>query len=105
MNEDNIFMDRAIRLADLAEREGNLPVGAVIVFKGEDGQQAWVPLQYLMTKGGNGILKYSYNALELSVNPGEVLAVYEEINGFGMAEKADGTKGWVPLRNMFQQKG
>jgi hypothetical protein len=73
--------------------------------KGEVGQQAWVPLQYLTVKDGNGVFKNSYNALELSVNPGEVLSVYEEINGFGMAEKADGSKGWVPLRILVLVKG
>ena len=72
--------------------------------KGENGQQAWVPLQYLTIKAGKGVFKGSYNALELSVNPGEVLTVYEEVNVFGMAEKADGSKGWVPLRNMTQEK-
>jgi hypothetical protein len=39
------------------------------------------------------------------VNEGEELLVYEEINGFGMAEKSDGKKGWVPLRNMVEEEG
>ena len=73
--------------------------------KGQNGQQAWVPLQYLIIDAGQGVFKHSYNALELSVNPGEVLSVYEEINGFGMAEKADGSKGWVPLRNIRPEEG
>jgi hypothetical protein len=71
---------------------------------GKEGQRAWVPLQYLTITDEKGVFKTSYNALELSVNLGEVLTVYEEINGFGMAEKADGSKGWVPLRNMTLEK-
>jgi tRNA(adenine34) deaminase len=47
MPEDNKFMRRAIELALLAEREGNLPVGAVIILHGEmvaEGRSAiWVP--------------------------------------------------------------
>ncbi len=47
MSEDISFMHRAIELAQLAEQEGNLPVGAVIVFAGEiiaEGRSAiWVP--------------------------------------------------------------
>ena len=45
--EDKKFMHRAIELALLAEREGNLPVGAVITLHGEveaEGRSAiWVP--------------------------------------------------------------
>ncbi|MCJ7701529.1 MAG: hypothetical protein MUO62_08115 [Anaerolineales bacterium] len=33
--EDNLYMNRAIELALLAEQEGNLPVGAVISLGGE----------------------------------------------------------------------
>lgn len=45
--EDNLYMNRAIELALLAEQEGNLPVGAVISLGGEvvaEGRSAiWVP--------------------------------------------------------------
>ncbi len=45
--EDETFMRRAIELAQLAEQEGNLPVGAVITLQGEivaEGRSAiWVP--------------------------------------------------------------
>ena len=47
MLEDEKFMHRAIELALLAEREGNLPVGAIITLDGEvvaEGRSAiWVP--------------------------------------------------------------
>lgn len=38
--------------------------------------------------------------MELSVQTGEILVIHEIVNGFGMSEKPNGTKGWVPLRNM-----
>jgi len=38
--------------------------------------------------------------MELSVKVGEELVVYEVVNGFGMSEKPDGAKGWVPMRNL-----
>jgi hypothetical protein len=72
--------------------------------KGKNGKQAWAPVQYLTIDGETGIFRRNYNAMELSVSAGEELSVYEEINGFGMAEKADGKKGWVPLRNMVEEK-
>ncbi len=47
MSQDDMFMRRAIELALLAEREGNLPVGAVITLDGDvvaEGRNAiWVP--------------------------------------------------------------
>jgi tRNA(adenine34) deaminase len=47
MSKDEQFMQRAIELALLAEREGNLPVGAVITLGSEvvaEGRNAmWVP--------------------------------------------------------------
>ena len=72
--------------------------------KGENEKQVWAPRQYLTIKEETGIFQRNYNALELSVGEGEELLVYEEINGFAMAEKLDGQKGWVPLRNMAEVK-
>lgn len=47
MSEDEKFMHRAMELALLAEREGNLPIGSVITLKGEsvaEGRNTiWVP--------------------------------------------------------------
>ena len=47
MSQDNLFMQRAIEMALLAEHEGNLPIGAVISLDGEvvaEGRNAiWVP--------------------------------------------------------------
>ena len=71
--------------------------------EGKGGKCAWVPVQYLLIKGETGTFRKSYNALELSLHVGEALIVNEQINGFGMAEKADGQKGWVPMRNLVEE--
>jgi hypothetical protein len=68
--------------------------------EGQNDNQAWVPKQYLEIKEDTGIFLTDYNALELSVAIGEILSVYEIVNGFGMAEKQNGERGWVPLRNL-----
>lgn len=65
-----------------------------------NSKKAWVPKQYIIIDGANGVFKKDYNAMELSVKVGEELVVYEVVNGFGMSEKPDGTKGWVPMRNL-----
>ena len=64
-----------------------------------DGPAAWVPKQHLDRTGGKATFKENYDARELSVSVGEALIVHEIVNGFGMAEKPDGTRGWVPMRN------
>ena len=69
---------------------------------GSRGQQAWVPRQFLEIQGTSAIFRRDYNALELSMYTGEVILVGEQINGFGMAEKVGGEKGWVPMRNLLQ---
>jgi hypothetical protein len=63
-------------------------------------KKAWVPKKYVTIDGTNGIFNKDYDAMELSVESGERLVVYEIVNGFGMSERPDGTRGWVPIRNM-----
>jgi hypothetical protein len=67
---------------------------------GEGDLQAWVPKQFLEIEGKEGVFIREYNAMELSISVGERLLVSEIVNGFGMAEKSDGIKGWVPMRNL-----
>ena len=71
--------------------------------EGQNDNQAWVPKQYLEIEAGQGIFITDYNALELSVTVGEVLYIYEIVNGFGMAEKQNRERGWVPL-NYLQEE-
>lgn len=68
--------------------------------EGKDKNAAWVPVQYLTIEGKKGIFKQDYNARELTIVTGEILGIYEVLNGFGMAEKSNGNKGWVPMRNL-----
>jgi hypothetical protein len=68
--------------------------------EGNENKKAWVPRQHVRIDGARGTFSKFYNAMELSVQVGEEVAVSEVINGFGMAEKPDGAKGWVPMKNM-----
>ena len=68
--------------------------------EGKDKNAAWVPVQYLTIEGKKGIFKQDYNARELTIVTGEILGIYEVLNGFGMAENSNGNKGWVPMRNL-----
>ena len=68
--------------------------------EGSHNNKAWAPKQYLDIEKEKGTFKQDYNALELSVSVGEEIAIYEVVNGFGLAEKSDGSKGWVPLKHL-----
>lgn len=68
--------------------------------RGENDNQAWCPKQYLRIEGEHGEFLRDYNALELSVEMGEELIITETIGGFGMAEKPNGERGWVPLKKL-----
>ena len=71
---------------------------------GCDAKQAWVPKQYLNFDGATGTFKRDYDAKELSVKVGERVVVHDIVNGFGMAEKANGQRGWVPLKHMERDR-
>lgn len=72
--------------------------------EGKNGKKAWVPEDYLDSDGTNAVFKREYDARELSVRIGEIVTVNEIVNGFGMSEKPDGIRGWVPIRNMEIEK-
>lgn len=68
--------------------------------EGRNNKKAWVPKQNVDINGMNGTLNKEYNAMEISVKVGEKLVVHEIVNGFGMSEKTNGMRGWVPMKNM-----
>lgn len=65
-----------------------------------NNKKAWVSRKYIDIDGTDGIFNRDYDARELSVKSGERLVVYEIVDGFGMSERPDGTRGWVPIRNL-----
>jgi hypothetical protein len=69
---------------------------------GKNKSSAWVPKQYIHYDSGQWVLKTEFNAMEISVDVGDCLDVYEIVNGFGMAEKPDGKRGWVPMKHLQQ---
>ena len=66
----------------------------------KSGSRGWAPKALLEIFRNQGILKRDYDARELSVKPGEIITVSEILNGFGMSEKSDGSRGWVPLNHL-----
>lgn len=66
----------------------------------EDGREAWVPKQYLKINKETGIFLRDYDARELNLAIADVIHIREIVNGFGMAQKQNGDKGWAPMNHL-----
>lgn len=62
-----------------------------------DGRAGWVPEAWLRVEGGSGILLRDYNAVELPLEPGDLLSGELIESGWLWATAADGRTGWTPL--------
>lgn len=65
-----------------------------------DGRAGWTPRAWLVQSGDAWRIHRAFDAIELTVAPGEVLDVMLEESGFFWASKADGETGWVPCGNV-----
>lgn len=61
-----------------------------------DGKEGWIALDCLDIDNESATLKRDFNAIELSVNGGEVITVYEELAGWCWSENVRGDTGWIP---------
>jgi hypothetical protein len=73
--------------------------------EGGEDNHAWVPKQYLQFDDGQWTLSQEYNARELDLAIGEKLVVTYVVNGFGMAEKPGGERGWAPMNHLRLDEG
>lgn len=67
-----------------------------------NGQAAWIPASYIDCQGAQGIVLKSYNSIELTVIPDEILEISETESGWGWCTNGCGQQGWVPLNNLSQ---
>ncbi|HEX5314633.1 MAG TPA: SH3 domain-containing protein [Gammaproteobacteria bacterium] len=65
--------------------------------RARDGRAGWTPRAWLSRKGEEWRLDRNFDAIELTVHPGETLEVQFEESGFAWASKSNGEKGWVPI--------
>jgi hypothetical protein len=66
----------------------------------EAGTGSWVPDAYLAMDGRTARLLVDYEATELTVRPGDLLALQHEINGWWWAVDSQGQEGWVPEKKL-----
>lgn len=62
----------------------------------EQGVGGWVPEVLLQGEGDFGVATSDYDAIELTVNVGDILSVEKKQNGWLWCVAASGEKGWVP---------
>jgi hypothetical protein len=68
-----------------------------------DGRSGWTPRAWLVRSNGRWQVDRDFNAIELTVETGEVLIATLEESGFYWATKRDGQSGWVPCSHVAKQ--
>ena len=66
----------------------------------KDGRSGWTPKKWLMQSKGKWHLTREFNAIELTVVPGEILEIVFEESGFFLVRRENGESGWVPCTNV-----
>ena len=61
------------------------------------GESGWVPESWVKLRGDICVVQRDYSALELAVQPGEMLDAILTESGWLLAVSSTGTAGWVPL--------
>ena len=66
----------------------------------KDNRSGWVPSSWLVKGDGTRRVRHQFNAIELTVVPGEILDVTFAESGIFWATKQKGEAGWVPCGNV-----
>jgi uncharacterized protein YgiM (DUF1202 family) len=62
-----------------------------------DGRQGWVPIELLLKQdSGEAIVRQTYSARELAVQPGEDVVIVDSRHGWLQIRNSAGECGWVP---------
>ena len=61
------------------------------------GESGWIPESWVDVRGDICVVQRDYNALELAVQPGELLDAVGTESGWLLAVSSTGATGWVPL--------
>lgn len=64
------------------------------------GKSGWVPERYIAREGDRGTVLRDYEATELEIAEGDVLAILDEEGGWFWCRDARDRYGWVPEENV-----
>jgi hypothetical protein len=60
------------------------------------GKSGWVPEAYIQRRGDLGYMRCDYDAIELTIQVGELLTLHKAESGFFWATNQADQDGWVP---------
>lgn len=90
---------RAGQVVELGVRDEEWPAFAWV--KTDQGQAGWAPVEWLRPLGnGRAEALRDYSARELDADRGEQVRLHHEHGGWWWSERADGTQGWLPAREL-----
>ena len=72
---------------------------------GADGRSGWAPRGWLAKQSDRWHLERDFNAIELTITPGEILKIEFEESGFYWASRESGEHGWVPCDHVAPVQG
>jgi uncharacterized protein YgiM (DUF1202 family) len=64
--------------------------------RASDEREGWVPVELISTHDEEAKVVEDYSARELSVKPGEEVAIEEARHGWLLVRNARGQRGWIP---------
>ncbi|SMP51286.1 SH3 domain-containing protein [Anoxynatronum buryatiense] len=65
------------------------------------GEKAgWVPAQILKETARGTVVAEDYDAIELTVEAGQILELLKVLNEWGWCRTSEGVDGWVPMENL-----
>ena len=80
------------------EKQTNIP--GWVWCTDRDGKSGWVPKTYLEYSGKVGKMLCDYDAIELTVQVGEILTVHKAESDFYWITNQKGIQGWVPISHV-----
>lgn len=75
-------------------------IGGWVWCTAKDGRSGWTPRDWLAESDGVWRVTRDFNAIELTVVPGEMLDVAFRESGFFWAARPNGETGWIPCDNV-----
>lgn len=66
----------------------------------DDGRSGWTPRNWLVHDSGRWKIDRDFDAIELTVEPDEVLNAVLEESGFFWVTRHDGSAGWIPCEHV-----
>jgi SH3-like domain-containing protein len=69
----------------------------------DDGREGWVPDDLITEIDERPVASRDFSARELTCSAGDAVEFIRETHGWAWCRNCDGSKGWLPLRNLSKR--